>query len=614
MNVLFFVYAISSSEVATRCIAFSSPTQTLNLSRQRHYRHVSLGIRGGSDGWDLNMTRGGATPFDGFQRPNKKQPNNKMNVVSNPSLEIELPKEESLNEKEENVEFQDFFDSVYTEKPSCTYTEEENGVHQKHPSIETKHESSNSELIVGEKALSPIASMKAKIKNKFDQHNIRSLDAAIFFTYMTSAIAISAPIILVPVIAADPSFSLRSSSKIALSGASFTAKLASIASLGGATGKLVNGFVCQTQGARRSLSLYMTAIACFFGLFSCAQQFPQLALACTGIEFCQSIMWTACTVVFATHYSKDAKKFTQAVGLLSLASTSSALLTKICLPFLLTFMSWRNVTRIIALATLLGVSIINSSVHDSPEVKHKPQVERLSFTNISKSIKSVVRNPLFWGIGCAHATTFIVKTCDKILGSFICDVTDVPPFLCGGLTLSLTVGFALGLLNVNKFNNLECPKKEKSFLRSLYSKTVLAALSMALLANPKIGDMMGTTGLAIAIPLVSSFLASNLSFQFYTLPAKFAQNFGENKAVCLSFLDGLGFLLCAPVWSATSQIVRGSGNISRFVRPGNEWSTVWFGIAAFVGVGSTLMMRLLPHVFKWEERSQTLKQNDQIAP
>ena len=45
---------------------------------------------------------------------------------------------------------------------------------------------------------------------------------------------------------------------------------------------------------------------------------------------------------------------------------------------------------------------------------------------ISESASRVLSNRAFWMIGFAHATSFIARSSDKLLGSFVRDTTGLP--------------------------------------------------------------------------------------------------------------------------------------------------------------------------------------------
>jgi len=301
---------------------------------------------------------------------------------------------------------------------------------------------------------------------KKKNRKVRSFDAALFFTYVCSMFTITAPVVLIPIIAGDPSMY---DSKLAMfssvSGASFAAAIASISTIGAAAGKVVNGFVCQILGSRRSLMFYLVGLSIFTTWFAKSQNIDQLAFSILGMEFFASIMWTASVVLLATHYEKEPKHFAVSVGYLSLSSTVASLIAKFGLSFLLTMMDWRILAKLTAGVSLLGAFVVYQLVSDSPTQTVQPQEKELSIKSIGSSFKRVTTYPLFWKMGIAHSAVFLVRTSDKVLGSFFNQVTDLPRSLCGGFTSSVTIGFALGaILHTPRINSLvKFNEKKKTY-------------------------------------------------------------------------------------------------------------------------------------------------------
>ena len=265
------------------------------------------------------------------------------------------------------------------------------------------------------------------IKSKLREFDIRPLDAAVFVTYICSMICLTTPVVLMPVIAGDSSMLIPSSNLFSsVTSSSFAACVASISILGASVGKIMNGFVCQTFGARRSLITYLSALSAFTIWFSLAPNIEQLTWASTGMEFFSSIMWTACAVILATHYESKPERFTKSIGFLSLSSTAASLFAKVLWTFLLTMMDWRTLAQLAAVIAAGGVVVVNQFIMDSPKQKVKPQVQEFSIQSVGESVKLVGSNPLFWKVGLAHAMSFLVRTSDKVLGSFFQEVTGLP--------------------------------------------------------------------------------------------------------------------------------------------------------------------------------------------
>lgn len=264
---------------------------------------------------------------------------------------------------------------------------------------------------------------------------MKLLDLAICGTYLCSSFVMNLPILLVPMAAAE--FSTSSTTSVA----SIVVKITSIAIMGGGLGKLVNGFVCEQVGAKRSSGLYLVACAICCLVFSMASQ-STLGYAYGGIEYCVSMQWTALSVVFAQFYSKDQASFASGIMRMSLSSTCGQLLAKFAGTFLLQSMSWRTVALVGAVVAMIGACIVTALVPDSQTTTtqsssmilrkqqhyhNKQPIEwSLVLEKIQDSARTVLTNPLFWAIGYAHAMSMVARCSDRILGEFFSQATNLP--------------------------------------------------------------------------------------------------------------------------------------------------------------------------------------------
>jgi len=277
-------------------------------------------------------------------------------------------------------------------------------------------------------------SLIEQVKDKVDEIDIR--DAAIVTTYVCTQIAISLPVIMIPVIAADP---FGPGVVNTMNTATFVGAIVSFSTLGAGCGKVVNGFVCQAIGGRQSGMIYMLGLAFFSLILSTTYSIHGYAIA--GMEFCASMMWTAMTVLLSERYEKDAVKLTSAIMSLSLASTTGTLIAKSVGGVLLSQFHWRQVCMLSTCAALLGSALLyfTRGEDNASDTKIKSKTrsinlstqEEIGSSNVSvESIKSsfvnVLGNRMFFAVAFAHFTSFIVRSSDKILGSFIVDATDLP--------------------------------------------------------------------------------------------------------------------------------------------------------------------------------------------
>jgi len=435
-------------------------------------------------------------------------------------------------------------------------------------------------------------------------------DMAIFGTYCCAIIAITLPVVLLPLIAADPILSGTISSTVPkLSGSALIASIAGISSFFAASGKFLNCFICQAIGGRCTAQVYLLGVSIFSILLSNTSLYHGLFIG--GMEFCFCIMWTASTVMLSNRYQENPSKFAASITCLSLVSTASNFLSKILGTFLLSFMHWRNVARVSGLFSLVGVGmarwLIQEESHQSKEkfttivegnaitetrLKSKSSV---SFKKMSNSISSLLRNKLFWMVSFAHSSSFLARSSDKMLGTFIHELTNLPRHVCGSLTSVVTAGFIMGLVTGRKVDTFQNRKDKMNFFTSRYKKAVLFTLLLALCANKTFGAWLGSRALVPTISVASAGMAYSIAYQFYQFPAAFASTFGNDKAVCISFVEGMALMIGTPIWSMMGKLASGSQD---------GWSLAWVMIACCFAFGGSLIKGAIPTVLRWEKEEQ----------
>ncbi|KAL7572328.1 hypothetical protein ACA910_021545 [Epithemia clementina (nom. ined.)] len=98
---------------------------------------------------------------------------------------------------------------------------------------------------------------------------------------------------------------------------------------------------------------------------------------------------------------------------------------------------------------------------------------------------------------------------------------------------------------------------------------------------------------ASIIALLSGVIASALSFQFFQIPGIVAPEFGRNKAVFFSLVNGAGYFLATVVWAVFGKMVHGLQH---------GWSVAWLMLMCFYLSGGTLLLRHFgPYLSKNEE-------------
>eukprot|EP00814_Leptocylindrus_danicus_P003954 CAMPEP_0116009046 /NCGR_PEP_ID=MMETSP0321-20121206/3210_1 /TAXON_ID=163516 /ORGANISM="Leptocylindrus danicus var. danicus, Strain B650" /LENGTH=496 /DNA_ID=CAMNT_0003477955 /DNA_START=1080 /DNA_END=2570 /DNA_ORIENTATION=+ len=435
---------------------------------------------------------------------------------------------------------------------------------------------------------------------------MRKIDASVSVAYFLSMACLGSIVVLLPTISELPP--------------SAPMTISSLATIGGAIGKFINGFVCQTIGCSTCAVVYLLGLSCFSLAFSHATTIRTLALCGAGMEFAHSIMWTSFAVILSTHYGSDGIGLARGMTAMALSSSAASLFVKCFVgPVLLKVADWRVMAKLGAASAFVGCLVVhfmlrnvdvekNNHDHDfkkdeqndnqsnSFRKKKKTTVSGASeqkANTIRASLQAVVRNKLFWYAGGAQGFATLARSSDKILGVFYRDCTGVPAYLSGGLTCSVTLGLMHGLTTSRTGDFVDAPdlKHKQAFVRTRYIRTVSATLLLALLAIASNTVRSSSTSnpnilLTIVTAVSSGVLASSIAWPFYQLPAMFSMAFGANKAVFLSFVDGMGFLWSSPVWAAAGWLVQ--NNVL-----GCGWAVAWGCLAVLLGVGGVLSFKAI---------------------
>lgn len=409
---------------------------------------------------------------------------------------------------------------------------------------------------------------------------LQSIDGIVYVSYLCNVMALSLPVLLVPIAATEQvGNTAAAATTVALKVASMVAGISSIATLGGATGKFANGFVCQAVGSYTSSKLYFAGLAACSLAFSLAGNANTMGLAYAGMEFFASIQWAALAVMLSNYYSQSPLKLAAALTALGLSSTSGQIAAKTVGMTLASTLHWRTVAQIGALTAAVGGLIIARA----PPPDIAPPVEaHLSVQSIATALRSILGRPLFCMLALAHAMAFVARGTDRILGTFFQNmVADIPQAVAGGLTLSITLGLVHGLVTGNRiFSTQTSVTAQKRFLTRRYATSVVATLGLMATAQYGPALISSRVLLTAVIGLLSGCMASNVAFQYFQFPAMIAKSqFADHKAIVISFLDGFGFLLSAPIFAAAGRIV-----------PALGWSSAWGMLAALFAAGAVLML------------------------
>lgn len=410
---------------------------------------------------------------------------------------------------------------------------------------------------------------------------LQSIDGIVFVSYLCNVMALSLPVLLVPVAATEQAVSAGLSAKaVSVMVASQVASISSVASLGGAFGKFINGFICKEYGSYFCSKTYLAGLGLCSLAFSLSTSPLAMSLAFAGMEFFASIQWASLAVMLSNYYAKEPVRLAAALTALGLSSTSGMILAKFSGMTLSSAFHWRVVARFGALVAFGGAALISRAPGREAAAVLQKSKPPFKWSSVTDSLKAVLGSPLFLVLGFAHSMAFVARGTDRILGTFFQEMAALPPSVSGGLTLFTTFGLVHGLVSgAKKFSKCANLQDKRNFLKKRYVTTVSATLGLVALARLGNGLNLNRWAMTAAISLVSFVMSSNISFQYFQFPAMISQRYGDHKAVVISFLDGFGFLLSAPIFATIAQVV-----------PANGWGSGWTMLASLFGAAACLML------------------------
>jgi hypothetical protein len=272
---------------------------------------------------------------------------------------------------------------------------------------------------------------------------LSKMDVALFMTYFCNIAVVTLSVVTVPALAAEHFASCTTATTGAASSA-FVAGVAGMAPLGGAFGKIINGFVCQRFGGRTASWTYLLALAGVSGAMSVSTGIAAVGSLLMGLEFLSSIQWTSVCHILDTHYRSKPQLMARGIALLSLSSTLGALAAKTVGAGLLQATNWRTVCRLGSVAAIIGAAAMYLGVDkqsmrgDSTPIS-ATAATAASATSIDEStaqnkkkpsllsiLKSILGNRVFWMVGMANSLGYLARGNDRLLGAFLQEATLMP--------------------------------------------------------------------------------------------------------------------------------------------------------------------------------------------
>lgn len=418
-------------------------------------------------------------------------------------------------------------------------------------------------------------------KKKIDLFGIEAMASA---AYLCNIMALSLPIVLVPMAATEHITVIGGNP--AMMAAPIVAKISSVASIGGAIGMFINGFVCKELGTYTSSKWYLVGMAISSLVFSFSTDMASLGIAFACMEFFSSIQCCSFSVMLSDYYRKETSpaKLTAAITTLGLAATFGEIAAKVLGTSLSSALHWRQVAQFGSLAAIVGALIVTKAPGQEETRKIQRQPFRLS--SITDSLKVVLGSGLFWKLSLAYSMAFVLCTTDKILAPFYHTTTGLPLGVCGGLTLSVTLGLVHGLISgAKKTASMTSIREQQIFLRNRYITSVMSTMGLTAVAILGPSVISNPLVMASLVALLSATMASSVSYQCYQLPAMIAQNFAGHEAIVIASLDGFGYLLSVPLLAAISVIV-----------PKYGWSSGWGMMSVLAAAAGCVMVQSIPPI------------------
>lgn len=445
------------------------------------------------------------------------------------------------------------------------------------------------------------------------------LNMALFATYGLTSAATALPVLLIPTIAQEFVSDESDAS-------SFASRAASSAALGIACGKFLNGPLCDVMGARRTSSLYSIFVALALAGLAFSRSAAFVTTACFFVDFFQSVQWPSMIVILAAHYSppQHHTMYESGIYLTSIASRFGSLLGIPIFSFLLRQWHWRVVCLIGAWISLIGSSVMYLYITDSPLRVNDPQnalhpvlLQQVATLHIFKApkrclvvanrvLRSIVVNNLrpgfnhvlksgtFWIVALAHTGSSMVRTSERILGTYFHDTSFgyLSDNEAGSLVVFLSLGTIWGLAIAGKLFAQRKERQRKWLVSRLYRITIGACYSLAILAIPALRRFVDSPELILFFQIASSFVMGfGIAVMSSMIPGLVGSAFANHKGFYTAYTDGVAYGLSSIVWRIVGNAVENGAP------DGGGWAYGWAAVALLIILCSILMVEFMEHYF-----------------
>jgi sugar phosphate permease len=431
-----------------------------------------------------------------------------------------------------------------------------------------------------------------------------SIDGICFCAFMCNVMALCLPVLIVP-LAIEEEMALNLQEDEVLDSGLLAAQVASVCSvafLGGAIGKFVNGFVCDELGPYTCSRWYLAGMGVCFVIFSFSQGPTSMGLSFAGMEFFSSVQYAALSIMLSNYYENDHARLNAAWTALGLASTVGDVLAKTLGSGLNIWLHWRRVAQLGSAVCFFGALVVAQAPgRQAAEELHAQRAVPFSWSRIGESLTTILGTPVFWFLSISYSIIFVCCYSDRLLVPYYYEMSGFSQEICGGLTLSITLGLVHGLVTGSEgYTHLHKVPDKRRFLRMRNMGNVLAIGGMAGLAYLARRGLKGNSFvMAGAVFFFSGAMASAVSFEFFQMPAIIAQKYASEKAVCISFLDGFGYLFSIPIFSGLGIVV-----------PKYGWDVAWGVLALMSLVSGAVFIRNIGPILATNADDHLSDEND----
>jgi MFS family permease len=411
----------------------------------------------------------------------------------------------------------------------------------------------------------------------------------------------------------------------------FASRCVTAAVLGTALGKLLNGPVGDVAGARRTATVYSVLLAASLVLLAAAGNGDWAVRACFWVEFSYSVHWPCCLVVLATHAAKQKSSYgantaagSAYEGGIFVTSLALRLGSLVGIPTYSLLLRddrahWRLVALLGAWMALVASSVTYLYVRDSPDAADEPQnpVDYAQLTsrfpdqlrrrkrwtlrdvlrlatfvfekNVLPSVKHIVCSGTFWIVAAAHAGGSMVRTSERVLGTYLAATSDgmITESRAAALSVFLAVGTVMGLIVAGNAFAVRQDRERKWMVSRLYVATIAACYCLAVLAIPFLRRFLPAELLTILQVTAITVAGFGIAVPFYHIPGLVGATFGRDKGLYIAYTDGVAYGLASLVWRVVGNSVQHAGG----------WVYGWAAVALLLILSAVLMVEFMEHYF-----------------